>query len=513
MRTDALIVAEIARLLLQARAAFLQTGAADTPEAEAAFRNDGPLARLRVELDAHAAGPRALLAQRVGLSAAELALLDLCVAVQVDAALEALVADCQGKPWRPAPTEALARRVNDLPATPVWRPTSALARWHLLEEIADPQGAQPVLRADPRIVDWYFGTLALSGDLVDRCSLPDPDAPLPGWDFTAEARVIRDVLAQGQVARVTLAGPAGSGRRMAAEALARHLDLPVLLVRGDALPQPCGDAVIRLNRFALLAGRVPVWLTPPPAWPAFRSPVPVQIALSEGGPAPADDGFHYVIPQPAFGADLRLRFWQALSEGTAPLPLALAHATSAELVRLAPLAASGPATVALYLQQRALSDLDSIGTVKRPDLTWDDIVLPDSVAAGLADYTAEARLLVDLLGRAEVRRLYAGDAAPTALFTGPPGVGKTMAAACIASELGLPLLLIDVSRTVSKYIGETAKNLTAIVDRARRFGCILFFDEADAFFAKRTELKDSNDRHANADTNHLLQLIEATRAL
>jgi SpoVK/Ycf46/Vps4 family AAA+-type ATPase len=141
-------------------------------------------------------------------------------------------------------------------------------------------------------------------------------------------------------------------------------------------------------------------------------------------------------------------------------------------------------------------------------MQWNDMVLPADVMAALRDYATEARLRGDLLARPDIRRLYARDAAPTACFTGPPGVGKTMAAECIAAELGLPLLVIDVARTVSKYIGDTAKNLSRIFAKAQRFGCILFFDEADAYFSKRSEIKDSNDRHANADTNHLLQLIE-----
>lgn len=509
MRMEALIVADLARRQLEARAAFLESGVEDTPEAERIHRDAAAVAALRSDLAARRDGPRALLQRHLGIGEDEMALLDLCVALQVDPALEALVAVCQGKPWRPAPTEALARRLNDLPPAPLWRPTSALARWRLLDEIPDPSGAQPALRADPRIVDWYFGTLALSADLVDRCSLPDAEAPLPAWDLSAEARVVAEVMQAGRAARVSLAGPPGSGRRMAAQVLCRELGLPPLFVDGAALDAPATDAVIRLHRFAILSGRVPVWIRPPAAWPAFRSPAPLQIVLSETAHAAgAGEAFDYVIPQPGFGPDLRQAFWQALSGGGTALPMPLAHATPGELAALAPLAETGPEAVALYLRQRALSDLDSIGSVKRPELSWDDIVLPDEVADALADYAAEARLQVALMGRAEVRRLYAADAAPTALFTGPPGLGKTMAAECIGAELGLPLLVIDVSRTVSKYIGETAKNLSAIVDRARRFGCILFFDEADAFFAKRTELKDSNDRHANADTNHLLQLIE-----
>lgn len=497
---DALIVTETVRLRLQRREALLASGAPDTPEAEAAMPLDSELVKLETNLTTER-GPRAALIAQFGLTVRELALLDICVAVQVDPALESLVATCQGKPWRPVPTEALARRLYGLDAEAIFRPTGGLARWRMVAAVADPSGAACGYQADPRIVDWYFGTAALDAGLVERCHIPT-DEILPAWDLHAEVRIVSELLQAGQPVRLSIIGPKGNGRAMAAQAFCAALGAAPLVIRGDALNE---ENFVRLQRFALLTGRVPIWQTSP-VWPAFRTPVPLQIILAETTPNADTASFDYVIKLPAFTADLRLGYWQALTEAKA-VPMALRHATPVELCSLAPLA-KRPKMVELFLRQRALSDLDSIGHVKRAVLTWDDIVLPQEVADSLQDYACEARLQAGLMGQAEVRRLYAADAAPTALFTGPPGVGKTMAAECIAADLGLPLLVIDVSRTVSKYIGETAKNLSAIVDRARRFGCILFFDEADAFFAKRTDMKDSNDRYANADTNHLLQLIE-----
>jgi hypothetical protein len=96
----------------------------------------------------------------------------------------------------------------------------------------------------------------------------------------------------------------------------------------------------------------------------------------------------------------------------------------------------------------------------------------------------------------------------TALFTGQPGTGKTMAAQVLARELGLELFRIDLSRVMSKYIGETEKNLSRLFDDARASGAILFFDEADALFGKRTEVKDAHDRYANLEIGYLLQRME-----
>ena len=94
------------------------------------------------------------------------------------------------------------------------------------------------------------------------------------------------------------------------------------------------------------------------------------------------------------------------------------------------------------------------------------------------------------------------------LLYGPPGTGKTMTAQVVAREVSLPLYRIDVSQIFSKYVGETQKNLSTIFDEAAKTNVILFFDEADALFSKRTEIKDSNDRYANAETAFLLQKVE-----
>ena len=100
-----------------------------------------------------------------------------------------------------------------------------------------------------------------------------------------------------------------------------------------------------------------------------------------------------------------------------------------------------------------------------------------------------------------------------ALFTGPSGTGKTLACAWLASRLGLPLYRVDLAAVVSKYIGETEKNLAELLARAEAADVVLLFDEADSLFGKRTEVKDSNDRFANSQTNYLLQRIETYRGI
>jgi hypothetical protein len=141
--------------------------------------------------------------------------------------------------------------------------------------------------------------------------------------------------------------------------------------------------------------------------------------------------------------------------------------------------------------------------------TWDDVVLPD-------DQRDE---IIDLLGRIRERtRVFeewgygnklAKGLGTCALFSGPPGTGKTMVAALIAKDLGLELYQVDLARVVSKWIGESEKNLATLFDGAEAGHAILLFDEADSLFGKRTEVRSSNDRYANLETNYLLQRIES----
>ncbi|HYJ53045.1 MAG TPA: ATP-binding protein [Allosphingosinicella sp.] len=101
----------------------------------------------------------------------------------------------------------------------------------------------------------------------------------------------------------------------------------------------------------------------------------------------------------------------------------------------------------------------------------------------------------------------------TILFSGPKGTGKTMAAKVLASELGVDLVRVDLARVVSKYIGETEKNLERIFEEAGSSGALLFFDEADALFGKRSAVRDSHDRYANIEVAYLLQRLEAFRGI
>lgn len=164
-------------------------------------------------------------------------------------------------------------------------------------------------------------------------------------------------------------------------------------------------------------------------------------------------------------------------------------------------------------RQLARPRLDNLAQRIRPMATWHDLVLPEIQLRALHDLAAFVRQ------RAKVYETW-GFATKgerglgiSALFAGASGTGKTMAAEVLAGDLQLDLYRIDLSQVVSKYIGETEKNLRRVFEAAEEGGAILLFDEADALFGKRSEVKDSHDRYANIEVSYLLQQMEAYRGL
>lgn len=164
----------------------------------------------------------------------------------------------------------------------------------------------------------------------------------------------------------------------------------------------------------------------------------------------------------------------------------------------------------LYAACRAQSDPKLIELTRKiePRYQWNDIVLPTNAHEQLLEICSQARNRHIVFGEWGFDRKLSLGKGLSALFSGPPGTGKTMGAEVIASELGLDLYKIDLSQVISKYIGETEKNLRRIFDAAEHANAILFFDEADALFGKRSEVRDSHDRYANVEISYLLQKME-----
>jgi SpoVK/Ycf46/Vps4 family AAA+-type ATPase len=158
-------------------------------------------------------------------------------------------------------------------------------------------------------------------------------------------------------------------------------------------------------------------------------------------------------------------------------------------------------------------DLDDLAQRIDPVSKWDDLVLPNPQKLLLKEIEVHVRQRTKVYDKWGFRTKGARGLGISALFVGGSGTGKTMAAEVLANALRLDLYRIDLSSVVSKYIGETEKNLRKVFDAAEAGGTILLFDEADALFGKRSEVKDSHDRYANIEVSYLLQRMEAYRGL
>ena len=184
---------------------------------------------------------------------------------------------------------------------------------------------------------------------------------------------------------------------------------------------------------------------------------------------------------------------------------AVGDARHAQLVRSD---APSQQLIAQHVRQRAVTSLPAAARLVTPTAMWTDLVIPDEPRGVLASAVQRCREQVTVLHEWGLGHGRTGSAGVRMLFAGPPGTGKTMAAEVMAHELELDLLVVDLASLVSRWLGETEKNLAEVFDAAERCQAVLFFDEADAMFARRTDVGDAHDRWANLETAYLLDRIE-----
>ncbi len=166
------------------------------------------------------------------------------------------------------------------------------------------------------------------------------------------------------------------------------------------------------------------------------------------------------------------------------------------------------ADIAAGSRAQNAAGLERLARRVAPAATWDDLVLPRGTATQLREIAARARHRDRVIGEWRMGHAAARGRGVTALFAGDSGTGKTLSAEVLAGDLGLDLYVIDLSTVIDKYIGETEKNLDRIFTEADRVNGVLLFDEADALFGKRSEVKDARDRYANVEVAYLLQRME-----
>jgi len=488
-----------------------------------------------------------MLSQRLGLSRFEQDLLLLSAAMELDTRMEGLCSRAQDDMARPYPTFALGLALFDNPSWDALSPHGPLRYWQLLE--IHQAAAQPLtssaLRADERIVSFIKG-LNYPDDRLSRILVPlrlsngKADLPPSQSAFVEEAvQYLGQGAERGRFPAIQLLGWDGQSKRLVAGSAASRLGLHLYRLPAELLPTD----VAELETLARLWQRESLLL--PVALYLDAQNIDRSSRNEAASAASAVDRFLGRLSCIVFldvGETWQFSWGEGIGiEVSKPTPQEQKAAWAAALGKeengtadlLAgqfnlSLAGIGQVISGAKEDQSALPLKDRLWkgclALTRPRLDvlaqridaragWDDIVLPAAESNLLHQIADQVRNRSQVYDRWGFRREMNRGLGISALFAGESGTGKTMAAEVIANDLGLSLYRIDLSAVVNKYIGETEKNLRRLFDAAEDGGAILFFDEADALFGRRSEVKDSHDRYANIEINYLLQRIESYRGL
>ena len=500
-----------------------------------------------------------------GLSAFEREVVVICLAPELRRKYDRLYAYLQDDLTRKRPSVDLVLELLCGSEAQQWEArrllcdSAPLLRSGLLRKVNDsnsPSGSSglaQLLALDTRICQFLLGGSQIDARLAGHAQFQQPSghADQPPMDSFivagVENLVGRHLAPENRDKRklvLHLHGPQGVGKRELALHICRRLhsfllslDAELLLARGseaeDLLRLAFREALLQQAFLYLENAEV---LLRDAARPLLKA---LQAAISEFGwlvflsaatpwtpkQAFTDCLFHSVeLPLPDVPA--RAVAWERCLAGQTAEAAAWAAQLAAQF-RLTPAQIRAAVELAQNVcltvsKPRALSASDLAAACRaqsnhklrelavkiEPHYGWDDIVLPEDKLAHLREICSQVRHQYRVFGTWGFGKKLGHGKGLSVLFTGPSGTGKTMAAEVLARELELDLYKVDLSGVVSKYIGETEKNLSRIFAEAETSNAILFFDEADALFGKRTEVSDAHDRYANIETSYLLQKME-----
>ncbi|MEZ4727616.1 MAG: AAA family ATPase [Caldilineaceae bacterium] len=509
----------------------------------------------------------ARLGRLFALTRFEMAVVLICLAPEVQRKYDRLYAYLQDDITRKKPSVDLALTLlcetaaERWPARQDFAAQASLFRYGLLQASDDPQspsGSSDLarfLKLDPRIAGFLLGDNRIDGRLAGWAHLrwPDSVAASAAVDPTLVERLLRLVDRHCTPTAVDrkpllfyLRGPYGVGKHELALTLCGRIGCPLLHVNSELLLAQGGETE-KLLWLTLREGplcQAALYFDQADGWLGEDERARLRLqqlagAATEYGwllflagtlpwsPHPEFAGMavqHVVLPVAA--VPLRTAVWQ---QALAPITPDRAGEWAAELaqrfqltpgqIRDAVTAATQQHTLDdtpaltltdLYAACRRQSNqkLGELAQPITPHADWDDLVLPADQLAQLRELCGQVQAHYRVFDEWGFGRKNTRGRGVSALFTGPPGTGKTMAAEVVAGALGLDLYKIDLSQVVSKYIGETEKNLQRIFQEAERSNAILFFDEADALFGRRTAVGDAHDRYANIEVSYLLQRME-----
>lgn len=493
------------------------------------------------------------LSQNFNLSPFERDVVVLCAGVELDGAFAGLCARAQGDSLRAYPTFSLAMAALPEAHWSAVTPTAPLRRWRLVELGSGSNLMTSPLRIDERVLHFLTGTPHLDEQLLGFVEPVNPGATLvPSHQVLAGriAALWARPFQPGAPPVVQLCSDGDRGNRsqdrygqqvVAAAACAtlgwRLYRLPAAVIpttpneldillrlwereavlSGSALLLDCRDVnpadvaqTGAVNRF-IEGVRSPLLVMGRQRQPDGLRPV-ITIDVAMPTTREQHDLWQQTLPQDGMTANGQVDRLTAQFNLNAPTIQAAYLEAAGRLDE-----DDGPADLTPLLWEacrvQARPQLDDLAQRIQALATWDELVLPEREKDILNDIAIHLRQRITVYEEWGFAQKSARGLGISALFTGPSGTGKTMAAEVLANELALDLYRIDLSQVVSKYIGETEKNLARVFDAAEAGGAILLFDEADALFGKRSEVKDSHDRYANIEIGYLLQRMEAYRGL
>lgn len=468
------------------------------------------------------------LAEIFGLTVFERDLLLLCAGVEMDSALAAACGQAVGDRRNPAPTFGLALAALAQPHWSALTPVGPLRRFRLVSMDSTQGLTTAPLRADERILHFLAGINQLDARLGSLLApAPVPECVADEHQLLAARLALSIATAAARPPVLHLCGDDLPGQQDTAALAAWVAHRPLFLLRAEDIPADAAAQDLLLDLWvrevALLNAVLAVEAGGAELAPhsrRFLERVAGQVFLASRDPLQLNrELLRYEVNKP--GPAEQKRLWEESAgltehDATGLLDrLAGQFRLSARTIRATAAMPQAREPGALWNACRMLARprLEDLAQRLVPAAEWNDLILPELQMLALRQIVAQVRSRVkvhETWGFAAKGRRGLG---VSALFSGESGTGKTLAAEVLAHELGLDLYRIDLSAVVSKYIGETEKNLRQVFDVAEEGGALLLFDEADALFGKRGEVKDSHDRYANMEVGYLLQRMEAYQGL
>lgn len=515
---------------------------------DAALKDEGSIAE---QMEWNFSRPPAMeeLCTCFGLSAFERDLLILCAGLEMDRAMVELLDSIDGH-RSPLPTFSLALTALSEAHWSALSPERPLRYWQLVELLPAETLVSRPLRINERVLHYLAGVSALDEQLQGIVSPIRRPETLPSsysdvarriatvWAETAERR--RQSSAASELPVIELCGNEPEAKRPIAAEAAALLNLHLYALNVRNLPQSYAaetNVLLRLwEREALLGSNaLLIEVDERESGDSIRANTlghllevihsPLMISTHHTHPEITRPRVTFTIGTPT--REEQIEIWRSVlleQEENVADTLASHFNLAPGAIRSAAHRAAGAAgegvsssnmTEELWNACRAAGRYRFEGLAQRiePVATWDDLVVLDKEREMLRRIEVSVRQRTTVYERWGFAAKGLRNLGISALFAGGSGTGKTMAAEVLAHALHLDLFRIDLSQVVSKYIGETEKNLSRIFDAAEEGSVVLLFDEADALFGKRTEVKDSHDRYANVEISYLLQRMECYRGL